>query len=974
MPRKSAASNKRPPIHEARPSLEGHIFVSHSSRDIQHVQNIKSWLQLLGLKCWVSADDISDVEMRRVIEESLDACQVFLLVWSSNSLASREVQIEVNHAHSENKPIISLQIDNSEAPKGVNMILRSYQYVPASKSEKESYTKLGILILSAYGLAKRDSIERVNTAWKKHLQARRSEELNKKRSAENWEDQYWELHWDSSRDRVRRLTLYDNDYLRILANQLEVNPIQLKKIKTRYKRRRQVFSRSLQKAMGVALLSVRDILELEKLRLKCCISKSETQFIVSQTGCKTKFAEEDQQPPEALSWWLACLGQAAMKSSETVAPVPSPHCATEILDLREEDSDNASGFIREKEGDPLTTSETALPRDTIQGDSKECKRPQFTSPNPRDAFSGFQQYLSADDPFLLTAAQLMSKAGMEHQAISMAKESLKQKKTTGAYLLIGCTSYLLGYLMDAINYTQLAIATEKPSGDKQRMALCVNTLGVIRLSLSDFRGARKEFESAIVNDCNHPAYLFNLALVGCFLEDAKARSDLDAFFTSQHARTLYDSLLSGGLAESVLSNKQGYDQNVFDELRSLPPLLPSFTQVNFLASKEVEQCIEEPPIEPIIESSDSAISDIDDDPGLSGMSAPDLLPLIWDWRIEEQQLDPSSCFELHACQRRAAELLQEMGQSLLACQQAIDGFSSKYGSSIYELGFLRCTPRISISSLTLKAIQRHSLEGKQTGSPLLHFGDNCFRLRNGFLLFQRGIAICSTSTQFCWYPFNATGRNSAIKISLDSRTDALLIEINLLEKNGISRHSSTYRFSSFLVRANQSLMESLQVMSALLESREAAWMGIRQVIRKEMIYLRLFRQGIMSSSATNELGHNHAARVQAGLGYLTMSDLENDHLFILYTCGERKSLLLATRVGLSSLTPNGITHFRWNELLSLDLIAARVGCHFRINGSRNVHWTRSASEFGMTTDDMFSALSEVCSFIMTLKFRLCEQC
>lgn len=907
--------------------------------------------------------------MRRVIEESLDACEVFLLIWSKNSVGSREVQIEINHAHTQNKPIISLQLDNSEAPKGVNMILRSYQFVPSLGSEKERYTKLGVLMLSAYGLAKNDSIKLVNIAWKKRLQERRLQDLDKKRNIEAWEDKYWELHWDSSRDRARRLTLYDNDSLRALAGRLDIEPIQLKRIKTRYKRGRQVFARSFQKAMECDLLFEKEIVELERYRIQCCISRAEVQFIVSRSSFSSKLAVEEQQLPEALTWWFACLSQRGMQSADAEGLVPPIPCAAEILNLSEDASGNASGLRSQGNENTPATSETVAACDKIQDDCTECERDQPARRLSHDAFSGFQWYLLPNDPFLLAAARLIGKPGMETKVISMAKESLKHRKSTDAYLLVGCASYLLGYMMDAISYLQLAIAIEKRVGDAPRTAFCLNMLGVVRLSLSDFNGARQEFSSAVAIDHHQPAYLFNRALVSCFLEDGNPRSDLDAFFGNSHARTSCASLFAKGLAGAVLSSRQVYDENVINELRSLPPLLPSPAQIDFIASNEVEECIRDVPRESELESLDSAMIDRDVVPISVDTASSALITLIWDWRGEEHQLDPSSCFELHACQRRAEELLQEMSQSLLACHQAIDGFSATYG-----LGFLRCAPEISVSSRTRKAIRKLSLEGKKTGRPLLHFGENCFQLRHGFLLFERGIAICSATTEFGWYPFNATTRNSAIKFSLERGTGSLLITTNLLDDNGILRQSSTYRFSSFLVRANQSFMKSLQLTTALLESREAAWMGIRQVIRKEMGYLRLYCQGIVSTNVIESLGRNSAARVQAGLGYQTLLEFENDLLFIVCTCNERESLLLVTRAGLSCVFPGAMTHFQWNEVLSLNFFAARVGGHFRINGRRNVQWARAASEFGMTAEGMFSALSELCSFIVTLKSRLCEHC
>ena len=76
------------------------VFISHSTQDALAASAIKQHLQASGLKCWKAPDDIDAGESwPSAITRALSVCRVMVLVWSSNSLASREVSKELKGDH-----------------------------------------------------------------------------------------------------------------------------------------------------------------------------------------------------------------------------------------------------------------------------------------------------------------------------------------------------------------------------------------------------------------------------------------------------------------------------------------------------------------------------------------------------------------------------------------------------------------------------------------------------------------------------------------------------------------------------------------------------------------------------------------------------------------------------------------------------------------------------------------------------------
>jgi hypothetical protein len=962
--RKPPANSQSASARESSNRFDGHIFISHSSKDTTHVQDLKAWLELLGLKCWISFEDISNVDMRREIEEGVDSSAVFLLVWSANSLESREVLIEIDHAHRQSKPIISFQLDESEPPKGVNYILRSYQYIPSAGSEKQRFIKLATLVFAAYGYTGRTAADKTKTAWKAREEATRIKEERHQSDLDRWEEEFWRLRWDSSKDRARVLTQQDTDQLRKLEADLGIDPGKTRERRLAYKRNRRVFFSALKVRLELTSISNEDLLELEMLRKRCCISKSETQSLVSR-GIDKIWPDVDKQllSPKVL-WWTECFSERTKASSKISNENLGTQTTTRASKTGTRTRTNDAGDIHSTNCEPIAETKSRLsPKDTHPFEipiAPNCSPRQISN----QEFNGIEKCLSIDNALLLSAARLLSKAGMENKVLTMANQSLKEARSSEAYLLIGCAKYLLGLMMDAITNIQTAIGLERKIEGGGSRPIFYNMLGIVRLSICDFKGAFQEFTVATEREGDNPAYIFNRGLAQLFLGDRGAINDLTSFCNNIHAYPSLHSIANINIAARILSGRL-LSSELRDEINLLMPLLHA--GCISMADKSRSSSSPSRPRKSDAESHDSSEEDTERGKQDSHKITPfDLRPLLWDWQRNKHGLDSTSYHEVYTSQIRCEELLKKQNHLSGAAEYSISCFDS---TNLF--GFIRSAPSLEHVSSARRAISRHSLDGKMTGRLLLHFNESRLRHNHGILLFERGISLCTALAPSFWYPHNILTCNSEISFSIESGSHSLVVAIS--QVSNVSSYGdppSLFRFSHSIVKGNSALAKALTTACDLLRERESAWMNIRQLIRNELSCLHLSRQsGITCYPEGADLSLLDRLRIK--LGYFSSTALIMDSIVCVSLANDLTSTIAITRSGLTYLSAESVTHFAWAKLVSFEFLRQSTGGLFRINGQKNVPWCRPASSHGLTAMAMHMALDEFSGFVMSLKSRLC---
>lgn len=94
------------------------VFICHSSKDATNAQQLCSFLEKNGIKCWIAPRDVPAGEnYAEQIVRAIDACSAFLIIVTKNSDASDHVGNEISLAFNAGKKIIPFRPKEYE-PQG----------------------------------------------------------------------------------------------------------------------------------------------------------------------------------------------------------------------------------------------------------------------------------------------------------------------------------------------------------------------------------------------------------------------------------------------------------------------------------------------------------------------------------------------------------------------------------------------------------------------------------------------------------------------------------------------------------------------------------------------------------------------------------------------------------------------------------------------------------------------------------------
>jgi hypothetical protein len=118
------------------------VFISHSTQDGGAASAIKQHLQAAGLTCWKAPDDIDPGESwPTAITRALSVCRVMVLVWSRNSLASREVAKELTLAMRNGLTVVPFRIEDVQPSGEWDYHLANTHCMDAFPGELQNYVE-----------------------------------------------------------------------------------------------------------------------------------------------------------------------------------------------------------------------------------------------------------------------------------------------------------------------------------------------------------------------------------------------------------------------------------------------------------------------------------------------------------------------------------------------------------------------------------------------------------------------------------------------------------------------------------------------------------------------------------------------------------------------------------------------------------------------------------------------------------------
>ncbi len=123
---------------------EDYAFISYSHDDTKEVIPVLSKLQRLGYRVWYDEGIEEGKNWRIFVGEKIINCKDFILFSSKNAIESKNVEAEISGALDIDKKIITIKMDDSKFPFGLEMYIKKNQYIDFNNGDLEKQLVNGI--------------------------------------------------------------------------------------------------------------------------------------------------------------------------------------------------------------------------------------------------------------------------------------------------------------------------------------------------------------------------------------------------------------------------------------------------------------------------------------------------------------------------------------------------------------------------------------------------------------------------------------------------------------------------------------------------------------------------------------------------------------------------------------------------------------------------------------------------------------
>jgi hypothetical protein len=112
------------------------VFVSYSTRDLEWARYLKQLLTDVQIVVFVAEYDVAPGQLLSAeISNCIDACDLFILLWSGHSQASAYVQSEVFHAKAQRRTILPIMLQRTLP---LPLFLGDVKYLPFDQDPEEA--------------------------------------------------------------------------------------------------------------------------------------------------------------------------------------------------------------------------------------------------------------------------------------------------------------------------------------------------------------------------------------------------------------------------------------------------------------------------------------------------------------------------------------------------------------------------------------------------------------------------------------------------------------------------------------------------------------------------------------------------------------------------------------------------------------------------------------------------------------------
>ena len=124
------------------------VFVSYSSHDLEHVEQLQQQLSDSPVEVFVAENSVApSQELGSTISQAIEQCDLFILVWSKNAQESAWVSQEVGRAGALKKKILPLVLTEGMQLPG---FIQSLKYLSVHKEPEKALAQARQIVVGAY--------------------------------------------------------------------------------------------------------------------------------------------------------------------------------------------------------------------------------------------------------------------------------------------------------------------------------------------------------------------------------------------------------------------------------------------------------------------------------------------------------------------------------------------------------------------------------------------------------------------------------------------------------------------------------------------------------------------------------------------------------------------------------------------------------------------------------------------------------
>jgi hypothetical protein len=834
------------------------IFISHAHQDTKPVRRIKDWLEIAGCICWIFQEECH-AKFRKEIDEAVINCNIFLLVGSRSSYASKEVARELSAAVALKKHITHYKLDKADhlSCPGFVTILAEIQFIQSANPKTPSeLVNLAKAIFKAWD--KNPTSESVENTHQ-HLSELYEQEIQK---LYLWRDLLWQLKLDGKGRAKRNLSNSDRELLQTYASDLHLY-LSIEDEEKSCIPRRGEFNQELRSIVARCKIDKRMLSQVEKKRLECCISKiTATQAlkrVLLQNDYLGKVSFSHQASLETAHWFV-----------ESAANLKSQCKSNHSLDPNQNHDKGDAKPDRDKGNHPIPSIDSSLAQASSSLSllaETNNQQADLESDHYNNCLREASLDRFADTPHPNNQSCNSDAENKDLVVIGQNNNSefLSQSKSY-LYSLDGLPSSLckpVSVLVQEIaagnssfsNLMTASDATKRQTAERFNIHNDQADKLVMLASFDDERGIERQilissnYLSISGPRSNVYPYHFPLVIANParrIVMTLQDRAESIVFSYSPRFGTL-EKCSQISPVDTLFTN---YTSKLFKWLLILlESANPNFLESTNLTAKSISYAIDSieagsyhdldyrqgerrdlGPASVTLQSKDQAENDLSNGNKIHS----DKIPVHLDWRDPRSNRfnNDSSEGELQSLHERQSAIVSIL-KSLPSCQDILHQLDPVPSKSAH-VNSLAVNPTEGTGSPSMKAKVFHGIQKANTGRLLLHLNVGRIRGGSGLLIYMNGFSLCSGFRSSGFIEFGRCldlSSHENLKVTAPSKS-AIRLDL-MIKGNGNKNFAAEYVFRSSELADLNNLAVNIRDLIVSLDSRHRASEALARLFQAE---------------------------------------------------------------------------------------------------------------------------------------------